>query len=348
MKLLFLFEELSGYFLACVKELALSHEIEVHVIHKEVNVQAPFSFSKTDNVNLYDRSKFKEDELTALIHQLNPSAIYCGGWSSSSYKKICRNYVSRMPVILGFDNQWTGSFRQRLAGLLAFFYITPYFNRCFVPGMLQKQFARKLGFSEDRIFTGAYSADQPFFASVGEKYKAGKEKQFPRRFVFAGRYVKEKGIDMLWQAFSELATEGGMDWELWCLGTGPEPVFEHPRIRHLGFVQPEEMPGIMEQTGVFVLPSRFEPWGVVVHEFAAAGFPLICSDAVGGAEAFLREGVNGYVFPTNNTTELKQVLRRMMKQDTPALLEMGRQSTRLAKQITPMTWAATVFKMIQP
>lgn len=46
------------------------------------------------------------------------------------------------------------------------------------------------------------------------------------------------------------------------------------------------MTNLMKQCGVFILPSRIEPWGVVVHEFSAAGFPLLLSDQVGSAESF--------------------------------------------------------------
>ena len=46
-------------------------------------------------------------------------------------------------------------------------------------------------------------------------------------------------------------------------------------------MQPEDLLAFMSTGKAFVLPSTFEPWGVAVHEFAAAGYPLILSDAVG-------------------------------------------------------------------
>ena len=47
---------------------------------------------------------------------------------------------------------------------------------------------------------------------------------------------------------------------------------------------------------LFLMPSSFEPWGVVVHEHAAAGFPLLLSDAVGAGERFLEAPRNGTAF----------------------------------------------------
>ena len=113
--------------------------------------------------------------------------------------------------------------------------------------------------------------------------------------------VKEE----LWQAFVELQTEQPNEWELWCLGIGDIKPIEHPKIKHFGFVQPKDLATYTSQTGVFVLPSRFEPWGVVVHEFAASGFPLLLSNQVGAKEQFLQETKNGFEFKSENVSGLK-------------------------------------------
>ena len=46
----------------------------------------------------------------------------------------------------------------------------------------------------------------------------------------------------------------------------------------------------MAECGAFVLPSRKEPWGVVVQEAAAARMPVICSDSVGAGDHLVRHG----------------------------------------------------------
>ena len=109
-----------------------------------------------------------------------------------------------------------------------------------------------------------------------------------------------------------------------------------------GFVQPAELPNLALEAGVFVLPSRFEPWGVVLHEFAAAGLPLIASDACGSATAFLRHGYNGYLHKAGDKASIRSALRRMMRSSDDDREQMGRRSSELAKQLTPQTWAATL------
>ena len=108
-----------------------------------------------------------------------------------------------------------------------------------------------------------------------------RKKNFPKRFLYVGRYYDFKGVKTLWDAFIQLQVENPNDWELWCLGNGDLEPLEHPKIKHLGFMQPEDLDKIISETGIFILPSLFEPWGVVVQEYAAAGYPLILSNQIG-------------------------------------------------------------------
>ena len=207
-------------------------------------------------------------------------------------------------------------------------------------------FAKKMGFMDNKIFNGAYSCDQNYFQSIYLNSKSAKENKFPHRFIFVGRYYEFKGINELWQAFIELKSETKNDWELWCLGTGDVKPIDHPSIKHFGFVQPDEMEKFIKETGVFVLPSRFEPWGVALHEFSSAGFPLLCSDEVGAAEAFLEEGKNGFSFPANDKNALREKMKKIISLSNNDLIKMGERSNELSKKITTDTWADSVFKMI--
>jgi glycosyltransferase involved in cell wall biosynthesis len=164
-----------------------------------------------------------------------------------------------------------------------------------------------------------------------------------------GRYIERKGIQDLWNAFTELCEETGTDWELWCCGTGPlgETAIQHPQIKHLGFVQPKEMEKVISETAVFVLPSHKEPWGVVVHEFAAAGFPLICSDKIGAATQFLEKGQNGYCFEASNSEDLKVRMKQIISKTDDELIEMGQRSFRNASQNTPEIWADKLMNIVE-
>ncbi len=346
MTLLILYEELAVYFLKCIDVLAENQGVTIHLIHKEVNKEAPFVLNFGGRISTYSRSDYSDIELLELVKKINPDAIFCGGWASKVYLKIAAGSKGKIPVVIGFDNKWNGSLKQRIATLISPYYITNKFDKCFVPGPEQKMFALKMGFSEKDIETGAYSCDFDFFYKQYLANKETKAKHFPKRFIYVGRYYEFKGIKNLWKAFVDLQAEQPNEWELWCLGNGDIPPIKHPSIKHFGFVQPGDLSSYVKNTGVFVLPSFFEPWGVVVHEYAAAGFPIICSDQVGARTAFVENNYNGYIYKADSVAELKEAFKKIISTDDEGLNRMSDRSVAKAKEITPEKWAKQLIKLL--
>jgi glycosyltransferase involved in cell wall biosynthesis len=344
-KTLFLYTELASYFLACVENL-IKRGVEPHVMHLPVNKEAPFAISIPPGMVMYSRSDYTFRQIIELADNIAPNLIYCSGWMDRDYLAICKVFRTKIPVIVGFDNKWQGTFRQVLASVFSKLTVHRYFSHCWIPGKPQLEFAKRLGFENENILRGCYSCDYPFFHSLGLKYLEKKKEKFPRKFIFAGRYYNFKGVNDLWRAFIECQDENPNDWELWCLGAGDIKPVIHPGIKHFGFVQPGEIEAYIAQTGVFILPSRVEPWGVAVHEYAAAGFPLICSTAVGACDIFLQTGENGFLFQHGDIQELKEVLRKVMSMPDRRLVEMGQMSAALAERITPASWSATLMSVM--
>ena len=258
----------------------------MHVIHWPINPEAPFDFSEMPALNLYRKEDFNLDGLFAKCIELNPEIVVVSGWRDKEYMQVIKRGIPGKKVI-SLDNPWRGNLKQRIWTLMSRFKILPYFSHAWVAGERQRKYARKLGFREDRIISKLYSADNALFESIYVKRK-NRNLNGTRRFIYVGRYSDEKNIDMLFSAFQHFH-KSNFNWELWCLGTGPKfkDKVEGNGIKHFGFVQPEDMEEILLESDVFVLPSKFEPWGLVVHEMAAAGFPLIISEQVGAKEVFL-------------------------------------------------------------
>lgn len=348
-KIVFLYTELATYFLSCLEELIRSDKVEVHLFRWPLNKEAPFDFKFHPDFKVYNRKEYKNRELVRIVENIQPDIIYCSGWVDKGYKNVCRQFKKNIPVIVGIDNQWVGDFKQKLASALSGFLVRKYFNKVWVPGRSQKLFASKLGFAEKDILTGFYSADTSFFNAYYDRFKEQKKADFPKRFIFVGRYLSFKGIYEMWEAFIELQNESPNDWELWCLGTGAEfeKRKEHSKIKHFGFVQPDEIPNFIRDTGVFILPSTFEPWGVVIHEFAASGFPIITTDKVGSATQFVRNGENGFMVKSGSKSELKEAFRKMMQMDSNQLLKMSERSHELAEEITPAKWSKQLLDLLK-
>lgn len=344
MKYLFLYTEIADYFLSCCSEL--SNHGQVHVVRWPVNKEAPFKFPETTKITLYNKNDYSFNQLQDLVKNIKPDVIVCSGWIDKDYLKICKVYFKKKPTVLTCDTQWRGDLKQWVATILSRFTLLKIFSHAWVPGKSQKKYVKKLGFKEQNINLGFYSCNLPAFDSLFQKYFNIKSTNFQKRFLFVGRYYQFKGLNDLWQAFIELQKEQPNDWELWCLGTGDLKPIEHPKIKHFGFIQPKDLEKYIAQTGVFVLPSRFEPWGVVVHEYAASGFPLILSSAVGAKEQFLEEGKNGYSFIPTDIQSLKKAMLKIVSKTDLELMEMGTCSNRLAQTITPKKWAKTLISII--
>ncbi len=347
-KILFLYTEIAEYFLAGIEALVPLTE-EIHIVKWPVNNEAPFSFRELGSVKFYDREKYSDAELLKLSIEINPDIIISSGWIDKAYLKICKTFYGKIPTVLSLDNHWQGSIKQIIAKIISPFYIQTRFSHAWVPGEPQKQYAKKLGFNNKNIFKGFYSADTKLFSSLYEKYIKSKNKKFPKKILYVGRYIHQKGLNNLWESFIELQEENPNEWELICVGTGElfEQRIKHDKIKHLGFKQPSEMSEIIKETGVFILPSNFEPWGVVVHEYAAAGYPLLLSDKVGAGTEFLENNKNGFLFEAENKKSLKTALQKTFSLNGDELINMSKESVKQATKISSNTWANTVVEILK-
>jgi len=82
-------------------------------------------------------------------------------------------------------------------------------------------------------------------------------------------------------------------------------------VRFVGFQNQSVLPRYFQLADVFVLPSRHEPWGLIVNEAMAAGCACIVSDDVGAHTDLINDGVEGFVFPTGNVPALTAALENI-------------------------------------
>jgi glycosyltransferase involved in cell wall biosynthesis len=136
-----------------------------------------------------------------------------------------------------------------------------------------------------------------------------KRRGLPERYwLFAGRLVEDKGVPDLIEALRILGSDAA---PLLVAGTGPlAGEIEHePGVTLLGFQQQRDLIELMALADLTIVPSRFEPWGVVVNEALAAGSPVIVTDQVGAAADLVVDGENGRIVPTRNPSALAETLR---------------------------------------
>jgi glycosyltransferase involved in cell wall biosynthesis len=347
LKIIVLYEELAWYFVNCLNVLAKNHDCAITVFCKKTNPNAPFQFNYIHpKIKFINRDEYSAIQLIEKTKLICPDAIFICGWTHKPYISLLKK-AGIKNCVLGLDNLWSGSLKQIFGSVYFRISLKKYIKKAFVPGSLQYHFAKKLGFKDSFILKGAYCCDYSLFHKFYTQNQSLKKNSFPKRFLFVGRYETVKGIEILWSAFTELLEETKTDWELWCLGKGNVAPFQHPKIKHFGFMQQDELNTIIKNTGVFVLPSVFEPWGVVVHEYTTAGFPLICSDKVGANDTFLKEAVNGFSFKANDKKDLKNKLLKIIEMSDEGLNLMSENSAKISSSITPEIWASNFFNLLQ-
>ncbi len=98
-------------------------------------------------------------------------------------------------------------------------------------------------------------------------------------------------------------------------------------VRFCGFRNQSELPRFFDLASVFVLPSRHEPWGLIVNEVMNAGRAVIVSDDVGCHPDLITNGVEGFVYPAGDVDALTETLGKVV--DTPGLAERMGDCARL-------------------
>lgn len=333
---------LSPYFLACLNEFKRAAKATVLIYAWPNQTNAPFDFDTFTGLGeVINRCECSNRTITHQLLTFRPTVVLTSGWRDKGYVSICRRLKSEgIFVIAGCDTQWKGSLRQHLASRTAPLYVQKFIDVLWVTGERQRHLAESLGYRGDRCWDGYYACDWHTFAQP----TAQLAKQHKPHFLYVGRYAPEKGLDTLAAAYQAYRQQVEDPWPLICAGAGPlRDTLVAAGAEDKGFVQPAALPQLLKSASAFVLPSRFEPWGVAAQEAAASGLPLILSDACGSGVHLLRPYHNGFRFTSGSVRELTAALMAMHSLTEQRRFAYGQASYELSKQYTPQLWSETLL-----
>lgn len=167
-----------------------------------------------------------------------------------------------------------------------------------------------------------------------------------RRVGFAGQWVPRKGIGELLEAWrivkgslpaAELHLAGGAG--LWKNAdatrqaeqvAGPVRDMEDQKLlRCVGAVPRSRMPAFWNSLDVAVVPSLYEPFGLVALEAMACGVPVVAS-AVGGLQEIVVDNESGILVPPGDSVALAHALVALLN-DEPRRLRLARGARRRAE-----------------
>ena len=86
------------------------------------------------------------------------------------------------------------------------------------------------------------------------------------------------------------------------------------------------------------MPSRYEPWGVAIAEAAAAGLPILCTEACGASVELVRPYYNGLIVPTDDAQSLADAMI-WCHAHRDRLAEFGERGRSLAAAYSADVWA---------
>ena len=338
----------SGYLAACMAELAARDGVNATLLTWDSADDAPFKLDAITVRNqhvLSESDRHSYEKIKTLVLGTKPDMVFICGWAHPQYVRLVHDPDLRgVKFVIGADTPIRFDWRQQIARLKIGGLLQKVDAVC-VPGERGFQVMRYWKVPSEKIARLLYGIDYDRFSKGAERrWLPGS--QWPRCFAFTGRYASIKGVDLLIAAYKQYRQEVADPWTLRVCGAGPlRDLFTGiDGVEDLGFVQPSELGEVFQKAGVFILPSRMDPWGQVVVEAAAAGLPIICTNACGVAAEVVRDYHSGLVIPPGTVAALKDAMV-WMHEHYDRLPAMGQCSQQLASPYSAERWADNQFEL---
>jgi len=251
-------------------------------------------------------------KLSRIIKQEKPDAIICHG---NRAIRICLKAAKgRAPVIAVAHN-----------------YNNKKFDRCDAVFCITKKLVDRMlsfGIDEGKIF------HIPNMVVFSEDPKRPTLRSPPVIGAF-GRFVDKKGFDIYIEALSILKKEGVLFHAI-LGGDGPKKEMLESKIKKTTLTEEITLTGwvtdkdtFFTSSDVFVLPSKHEPFGVVLIEAMNEAVPCI-STMSGGPNEILTHEINGMLTPIDNPIELARAIKKLLADESlcKKFGEAGRETVR--------------------
>lgn len=276
-----------------------------------------------------------------LLREHSIEDVVLAGYGNLDYLAfILAAWVRGCRVVLFAESWYPGKlWMDRLKGWL----LTATCDGLFVSGKrAERHFRERLGVRGLRLEPGYSVVDNRHFRPRTDAIRE-------RLLLSVARFSPEKDLATLIRAFrgSRLADS----WRLRLIGGGPleqslrELAEGCPAIEFAGWVGYADLPAEYARSAWFVLPSQFEPWGLVVNEAMAAGLPVIASDAC-GCQPDLISDENGHTFTAGDVDGLREILNGLAEPDAPGWQRRSRASLDRIEAFSCDAWARRLLQLL--
>ena len=251
-------------------------------------------------------------------------------------------WITQTPIIFRGET-FLRSDQSRWRRAIKHIILKPFFQKieAFLPiGIRSREFYLSYGISEDQMFLTPYSVDNEFFMKQEERWRARRvevrrelniPESIPTILCVAKMTQRKRPMDLL-KAFEPLKEKAVLAF----VGDGElrsmlENYVQDRNIRNiffLGFKNQSELPKYYVIADTFVLPSSYEPWGLVINEAMCYGLPIITTDGVAASADLVRHGENGFIYPAGDIDTLTDLQQRLLY-DSEKRQKMGQRSREI-------------------
>lgn len=170
-----------------------------------------------------------------------------------------------------------------------------------------------------------------------------------RIILSVGRVINLKGYDVLLNSVKDLDT----NWGVYIIGGVPGDEFlsiiRNNNLKNVHFIDFQKKEIVKEYylaSDIFVLPTRYDPWGLVINEAMAAGLPIITTYQCGAGTELVENDVNGYLYDSEDVNQLRYHMNELTMNSHKRAL-MGEQSLIKIKDYTTENMAVCHEKVFE-
>lgn len=138
-----------------------------------------------------------------------------------------------------------------------------------------------------------------------------------KKIVAIGRLIAQKGFDDLITAFSNIHHKI-KGWELEIYGEGQDLTYlnsiisKHELHNKIKILPPvKNIKSVLTDSSIFVFPSNYEGFGLVLTEAMECGLPVIAYDCECGPSEIVKHGEDGYLVPVGDIDSLSERIKEL-------------------------------------
>lgn len=340
--LIFIYTSLPGYMFHCIENLALNISYKIILVETSYNKNYPVKFSSS-NFQIINLTEF--NNLIQKIDNRDIQKVFITGWGNSEIRYFTKYfYKNNVNLVLLSDQPFKNNFRQKIGKKFIQRYLKK-FKYVIVPGKAGYDLMRYYGVKDENIRIGLYTATNKIFSYA--KALRDNFKNYPKVFLFDGQFIKRKGVEFLINEYSQYLKLSKNHWELVMVGKGELEYIIPPFVKNLGFVHQDSLGDVYANAGCFVLPSFEDHWGVVIHQAALAGLPLLITPFCMSHYDLFKENENGYFIDPNIKGSLTNAMLKIENAGINKLRYMGNISYELSNFNSIQKWVENMKTLIE-